>query len=113
MILKFPMIGYQGVLHVCGAKVIAKGCFADSGGHMPTNNVMNGKEGLEPMKRRMSNEGVMGNSFVLKELLLYWHTMSYNVVYLSQLRELWKIEASDKSSPYREAYRLALRQTLE
>jgi hypothetical protein len=107
------MSGYQGVLPVCGVKVIAKGCFADIGGHMPTNNVTNGKEGQEQMKRRTSNEGVMGNSFVLKELLLYWHTMSYNVVYLSQLRELWKIEASDRSSPYREAYRLALRQTLE
>jgi len=46
-------------------------------------------------------------------LLLYWKSMSYNPVYLSQLRELWKVEASDKSSPYREAYRLALKQTLE
>ena len=65
------------------------------------------------MKGRMLNEGVMGNSFVTKELLLYWKSMSYNPVYLSKLRELWKIEASDKSSPYREAYRLALKQTLE
>jgi len=65
------------------------------------------------MKGRMLNEGVMGNSFVTKELLLYWKSMSYNPVYLSQLRELWKIEASDRSSPYREAYRLALKQTLE
>ena len=107
------MLGYQGVLRVCGARVILRGCFVDSGGHMPTNNVTNGKGGLEPMKRRTSNEGVMGNSFVLKELLLYWHTMSYDIVYLSKLRELWKIEATDRASPYREAYRLALRQTLE
>lgn len=64
------------------------------------------------MKGRMLNEGVMGNSFVTKELLRYWNNMSYDAAYIARLREAWEAEAADKDSPYREAYRLALKQTL-
>ena len=36
------MVGYLGVLLACGARVILRDCFVDSGGHMLTGNVMNG-----------------------------------------------------------------------
>jgi hypothetical protein len=64
------------------------------------------------MKGRAPDEATMGNSFVLKELLRYWNNMSYDAVYISRLRKAWEAEAADKDSPYREAYRLALKQTL-
>lgn len=64
------------------------------------------------MKGRAPDEATMGNSFVLKELLRYWRSMSHDIVYISKLREVWEEEAADKGNPYREAYKLALKQTL-
>ena len=51
------------------------------------------------MKGRAPDIATMGNSFVLKELLRYWRSMSHDIVYISRLTEVWEEEAADKDSP--------------
>jgi len=63
------------------------------------------------MSVKKSKSRDLNEQFIVDELLRYWHSMSHYPAYLHSLRECWKLCSEDRDSPYREAYRLAVKRT--
>jgi len=105
------MAGLMGVLLAGGVKALIKGCIVASGGHTLTDNARNGNGSLGLMSVKKSKTKDLNEQFIVDELLRFWHSMSHYPVYLHNLRACWRAQSEDRDSPYREAYRLALKRT--
>jgi len=105
------MAGLMGVLLVGGVRSLIRGCIVASGGHTLTDNARNGNGSLGLMSVKKSKSRDLNEQFIVDELLRFWHSMSHYPAYLNELRECWKDQSEDRDSPYREAYRLALKRT--
>jgi len=105
------MAGLMGVLLVGGVRSLIRGCIVASGGHTPTDSARNGNGSLGLMSVKKSKTKGLNEQFIVDELLRFWHSMSHYPSYLNELREFWKAQSEDRDSPYREAYRLALKRT--